>query len=491
MHSRRWLFADQLGSHFLDSPDQPALLIESKAVFRRRRYHRQKAHLILSALRHRAAELGDRAVLVRGETYGAALDDLGESLTVCHPTSMAALRFVQNRPDVTVLPARGFASTAEEFAAFARGRRRLLMEDFYRDARRRLGVLVAGDEPVGGRWNYDHDNREGPPRGAATLGVAPPYRPAEDEIDAEVRADLDAWEAAGEVAFVGRDGPRLFAVTEGEARAALEHFVRHRLAAFGPHEDAMLAGDATMSHSLLSVPLNLGLLDPIEVAHAAEDAYRSGAAPLASVEGFVRQVIGWRDYMWHTYWHFGPEHRASNALAAHEPVPDWLWELDADAVTARCLRTVLAQVRDTGWTHHIPRLMVLGNWALQRGIDPAQVAAWFHLSFVDGYDWVMASNVIGMSQHADGGRTTTKPYAAGGAYINRMSDFCRPCAYRPTHRTGEYACPFTAGYWEFLARNSERLAANPRMRQPLQGLRRLADLEELRTEVRRAGTSPP
>ncbi|MGQ0846686.1 MAG: cryptochrome/photolyase family protein [Sporichthyaceae bacterium] len=491
MRSRRWLFADQLGPHFLDAADQPVLLVESRAVFRRRRFHRQKAHLVLSALRHRAAELGGQAVFAQTETYGEALRALGEPVTVCHPTSWAALRFVTGHADVTVLPARGFASGAQEFAEFAAGRRRLLMEDFYRGTRRRLDVLMDGGEPAGGRWNYDHDNRERPPRNARTLGLPEPYLPEEDEIDAQVRRDLDSWAAAGDVAFVGRDGPRRFPVTAAEAKRALEHFVAHRLASFGPHEDAMLAGDATMSHSLLSVPLNLGLLEPIEVAHAAEDAYRAGRAPLASVEGFVRQVIGWRDYMWHTYWHLGEDHRRSNALNAREPVPDWLWDLDADAVQARCLRTVLAQVRDTGWTHHIPRLMVLGNWALQRGIDPAQLAAWFHHSFLDGYDWVMATNVVGMSQHADGGRITTKPYAAGGAYINRMSDFCGACAYRPTQRTGEDACPFTAGYWEFLARNEDRLAENARMRQPLQGLRRLADLDELREQVRRAGTAPP
>ncbi len=207
----------------------------------------------------------------------------------------------------------------------------------------------------------------------------------------------------------------------------------------------MLSGDRFMAHSLLSVPMNLGLLDPLKCAHAAEDAYRAGHAPLGSVEGYIRQLVGWRDYIWHVYWHFGPGYRRRNALQAQGRVPKWFAELDADAVDARCLKDVLAQVRDHGWVHHIPRLMVLSNYALQRGWDPAAVTDWFHRCFVDGYDWVMVANVIGMSQHADGGLMATKPYAAGGAYINRMSNYCGRCPYRPTERVGERACPFTGG----------------------------------------------
>ena len=489
----RWLFADQLGPHFLDTdrPGQRVLLVESRRVFARRRFHRAKAHLVLSALRHRAAELGERAEHLRVDRYAEALR--GRRLEVCHPTSYRALRFVTSRPDVEVLPPRGFVTAPEDFARWAGGRNgRLLMEDFYRDARRRTGVLMTADGgPVGGRWNLDADNREPPPRGRAHLGVAAPWRPEEDEVDEQVRRDLDAWEAAGDVAVVGRDGPRRFAATRAEALAALAHFVEHRLPAFGPHEDAMLAADGEMAHSQLSVPLNLGLLDPLEVVRAAEAAHDDGTAPLQSVEGFVRQVMGWRDYVWHLYWRQGPAYRGRNALDAHQPVPDWLWELDADAVTARCLSTVLAQVRDTGWTHHVPRLMVLGSWALQRGVDPAELTEWFHLSFVDGYDWVMVPNVVGMSQHGDGGVMATKPYTSGGAYIDRMSDFCKPCAYDPKVRVGENACPFSAGYWDFMARHRERFERNPRISRQLGTLDRLADLDELRETERRRGTSPP
>ena len=339
------------------------------------------------------------------------------------------------------------AETGFAHWAAGRGKRRLLMEDFYREVRRHHRLLLTdGGDPLGGRWNYDQDNREPPPKGAATLsdaaGVAEPWWPSEDDIDAGVRDDLDRMVRDDGVELVGDDGPRRFAVTRREALAALRHFLAHRLEAFGGYEDAMLAGDRWMAHSLLSVPLNLGLLDPVEVARRAERAHREDGVRLASVEGFVRQVVGWRDYVWHLYWHLGEDYRDRNALGAHRALPTWFSSLDADGeVGAACLSDVLRGVREEGWVHHIPRLMVLGNWALQRGYDPAALTDWFHRSFVDGYDWVMVPNVVGMSQHADGGVLATKPYAAGGAYIDRMSDYCGGCRYDPKVRVGEDAVP--------------------------------------------------
>jgi deoxyribodipyrimidine photolyase-related protein len=489
--ARRWLFGDQLGPHFLDSEDQQVLMVEALGVFRRRRFHRQKAHLLLSAMRHRALELGDRVRYVRADGYRSSVAD--GPLTVCRPTSWAAFRFVSSLPEVTVLPARGFATEVEDFDAWARsrGRRRLLMEDHYRRARARLGVLMEGEEPVGGKWNLDHDNREPPPKGLRRLPVPEPWWPQEDEVDEQVRADLDRWEADGDVSFVGRDGPRIFPATRAEALARLEDFVSNRLPLFGPYEDAMLAGDDWMAHSMISAPMNLGLLDPVEVVERVDRAFRDGLVPLNSAEGFVRQVIGWRDYVWNVYWLGGEDYRHRNALQAREPLPQWFQDLDADAVEARCLSDVLRSVRDHGWAHHIPRLMVLGNYGLQRGWDPLALTDWFHRSFVDGYDWVMVPNVVGMSQHADGGAMATKPYAAGGAYINRMSDYCGGCTYRPSVRRGEGACPYTAGYWWFLHRNRERLAGNPRMRQPLNGLGRLADLEDVVAQEEERGSAAP
>ena len=484
--SRRWLFGDQLGPHYLDDTDLPVLLIESTAVLRRRAFHRQKAHLVLSAMRHRAAELGQRCTYLRSETYRSGLAEVAGPLEVIQPTSWAALHLVDRLADereIERLPARGFSASRAEFTAWAdgRGRKRLLMEDFYRDNRRRIGVLMDGAEPVGGRWNFDAENREPPPRGQQTLGLPEPVWPDEDDIDAEVRADLDGLAADG-VTFLGDDGPRLFAATRAEALAALTDFVEHRLPDFGRYEDAIMGQDRWMAHSLLSVPLNLGLLDPVEVVRAAEAAYHDGAAPLAAVEGFVRQVIGWRDYIWHLYWYLGEDYRANNKLNQRRSIDDWFAELDPAGTDAACVRSALTSVRETGWTHHIPRLMVLGNYALQHRWKPQQVTDWFHRAFVDGYDWVMVPNVVGMSQHADGGILATKPYTSGGAYIDKMSDHCGDCRFDPKKRVGEDACPFTGGYWRFLHRHREQFAANPRMGQMVRGLDRLKDLDQVLAE---------
>ncbi|KQV77931.1 deoxyribodipyrimidine photolyase [Nocardioides sp. Root122] len=435
----RWLFGDQLGPHFTDDHPGPLLMVESLGVLKRRRFHRAKAHLVLSAMRHRAAELGDRVTYVRAETYAEVARDAlrsGGDLEVVHPTSYAALGLVE-RLGATVLPPRGFAT------------------------------------------------------GATTLGVTEPWWPEEDEIDAGVRDDLDRWERDGVVETIGRDGPRRFPVTRREALAALDHFVEHRLPDFGAHEDAILEGDPWMAHSLVSAPLNLGLLDPLEVVERAEAAYRSGAAPVASVEGYVRQVIGWRDYVWHLYWHQGEGYRRANELRATERLPRWFAELDADATDARCLSWALDQVAEHGWVHHIPRLMVLGSYALQRGWAPTQVTDWFHRAFVDGYDWVMVPNVVGMSQHADGGVMATKPYTSGGAYIDRMSDHCGSCRFSPKVRVGEDACPFTAGYWWFLERHRERFEGNQRMTRAVRGLDRLTDLPGLVVQESARGNRAP
>lgn len=502
MTDRHWLFGDQLGPHFLTpgedggpSANAPVVMIEARSVFRRRRFHRAKAHLVLSAMRHRAAELGDRVRYVRAETYRQGLREaVGDApVTVRHPTSRAALGLVHSLEGVRVLPARGFLLPHDAFRAWAGGRGggRLRQEDFYHWVRHELDLLMDGGTPAGGRWNHDHANREPPPRGTRTLGAPRPYRPREDDVDEEVRADLDRWEREEGIRFVGRDGPRRFPASRREALAALRRFLDHRLAGFGPHEDAMLAADPVMSHSLLSSSLNLGLLDPAEVVTAAEDAWRAGRAPVHSVEGFVRQIAGWREYVWQLYWYFGEDYRHRNALRHRAPLPEWFLELDADAVTARCLSTVLAQVRDTGWTHHIPRLMVLGSHALQRGWDPGAVTDWFHRCFVDGYDWVMLPNVTGMSQYADGGLMTTKPYTSGGAYIHRMSDLCDGCAYRPGDRTGDRACPYTTGYWSFAHRHRAVLAGNHRTARAVQGLDRLGDVEEVLRTDRRWDRQPP
>ncbi|MFR9728277.1 cryptochrome/photolyase family protein [Saccharopolyspora sp. MS10] len=487
-----WLFGDQLGPHFHGGEHRrrPVLLVESSAALTRHRSHRQKLHLVLSGMRHLAAELGSRASLVRAETYREGLRRFGRPVVVHEPHSRAGAELVARLREEgwieQVLPTPGFALSRNDFESWARDRKRFVMEDFYREQRRRFEVLLEPDgAPLGGRWNFDSENREGPPKRRATLGAPAPWFPAEDEIDERVRADLDSLDRRGRARPVGADGPRIFPVTAREARSAARRFLRHRLPEFGPHQDAMLGEDWAMAHALLSVPLNLGLLDPLRLVRDAEREHRRGSAPLASTEGFVRQVLGWREYVWQLYWHLGPGYQRRNALRARTSLPRWWRELDAEGVSAECLRVALAGVRDRGWAHHIQRLMVLGNHALQRGYQPAQLNDWFATAFVDGTPWVMPANVIGMSQYADGGLVATKPYAAGGAYLNRMSDHCRSCPYDPKQRTGEAACPFTAGYWAWMHRNADALVDNHRMKQPLSTMRRLDDLEELVHQERR------
>lgn len=480
------LFADQLGPHF--DLGEPIVLIESMGRLAARPFHWQKAHLILSAIRHRALDEG--VTLVRAESYRDFLATNDTVFTVVNPTSFGYRKLV-NSTRFTVQPSRGFVTSEEDFAqwASAKAGKRLLLEDFYRTSRRRTGLLMDGADPVGGAWNFDHDNRLPAPKKVTSLGLTGPWHPIEDDIDAQVRRDLTQWQAEGKIRLVGQDGPRQFAVTREEALVALEHFVAERLDLFGPYEDAGLTGDWAMAHSLLSVPLNLGLLDSLEVARIAEIAYRSGTARLSSVEGFVRQITGWRDFVWHLYWHFGEDYTEKNYLDATASLPaDWA-DLSAATVKAACVSHTLEKVSERGWLHHIERLMILGNIAMQRGMNPRELNDWFVNSFVDGTPWVMPANVIGMSQYADGGMMSTKPYVGGGAYISKMTNYCGGCAFDPKVRVGDNACPVTAGYWAFLDRNDERLKGNFRMAQPMAAMRKMVDRIAIRDQEERRGTS--
>ncbi|MFM6974256.1 MAG: cryptochrome/photolyase family protein [Agromyces sp.] len=486
MTATRWLTADQLGPHFTDGG--PSLLIENAGLLAKRPIHWAKAHLILSAIRHRVAEAnaaGEPLEFVRADSYREVLRPrlaTGERIEIVAGTSFG-LRALASELQLEVLPSRGFVTSETAFADWLGERplKNLKLDDFYRAWRIRSGVLTDGPTvPLGGQFSYDADNRQPPPRGAATLGLPEPWCPTEDDIDAQVRDDLTRWNAEGRIRLLGRDGPRRFAATRQEALAALDDFIETRLGDFGPFEDAMLTGDAVMAHSMLSVPLNLGLLDPREVIDRVVLEFSAGRAPLASVEGLVRQIAGWRDWVWHLYWRLGPDYvERSNFLAAYQPLPREWWELDGSSVAAACLGSTLDKVGELGWAHHIERLMVLGNWALQRGFDPVELNDWFTNVFVDGTPWVMPANVIGMSQHADGGLVATKPYAAGGAYISKMSDHCGGCRFNPKIRLGETACPFTAGYWAFLDRVEPRIRGNHRMGPTLGGLRQLSDRAEV------------
>jgi deoxyribodipyrimidine photolyase-related protein len=483
-----WVLGDQLsrrhGPLGGSAPgDCRVLFVESAALVRGQRWHRQRLHLVLSAMRHLAEEL--RAAGFEVDYRRSA--DLASGLAA-HRADHPGSRVLAARPSsidgndrlvalgVELVEHDFFLTDATDFAHWADTRTQMRMEDFYRWQRRRLDVLMDGDEPAGGDWNFDHDNRERPPKdGRSWPGVT---RFPLDEIDRGVLADLDA---DPRVTCWG-DGPDgLWPVTRDQALVRLAEFVEHGLAPFGPHEDAMLAGEWKLAHSVLSSSLNLGLLHPEEVVRAAEVRYREGGAPINSVEGFVRQVIGWREYVWCLYWYWGADYRTRNAHGARRPVPP---SFTGEASTEMaCVEATVAGLHARAYGHHIQRLMVLGNLALTAGIEPWALSEWMRVTFIDGAEWVMVPNVIGMALHADGGQMATKPYASGGAYLNRMSDYCRDCRFDPTTRTGEDACPFTSLYWDFLARNEAELATNHRMARQLAGMRRLADLEATRTRA--------
>jgi (6-4)DNA photolyase len=445
--------------------------------------HRRRAHLVLVAMRRFAAELragGEVEVLERRGAASFADGLHGLRDVVCAAPNSAGARRGLGRLGVRLVASNQFLTDPDDFAAWARGRRRVVMEDFYREQRRRFGVLLDEDgQPEGGRWNFDAENRRPPPRAGFDAPV--PWRPAEDAVDADVRADLDA---AG-IELFGADGPRRFAATPAEARSALASFVADRLPSFGPWQDAMVPGRRVLFHSLLSAPLNLGLLEPLEAIRTAERAYRRGEAPLASVEGFVRQILGWREYVWGTYWLRRDRWPHESKLGARAPLPRAYW---GEPSGWNCLDSVVAGVRADAYAHHIERLMVLGNIALLAGIEPWATVRWFQGAFIDGAEWVMAPNAAGMALFADGGEMMTKPYAAGGNYINRMSGYCAGCRYRPNVRTGPEACPVTALYWDFVDRHRERLAANRRTRSSVRTLDRFdpGEREGIRARARDA-----
>lgn len=359
---------------------------------------------------------------------------------------------------------RHFLCAIEEFAAHARGRR-LRLETFYRAMRRRHAVLMEGARPAGGRWNYDPENRAGFGK-AGPAEVPEPLRFAPDPVTREVIELVRRRFPAHPGSLDGFEWP----VTRSQALAALEDFVRHRLPGFGPHQDAMWTGETTLWHSRLSSSLNLKLIDPREVIAAAERAWREGHAPLASVEGFVRQVLGWREFVRGTYWTQMPAYLELNALGADRELPGFYWTGETDMA---CVGETVRQTLARGYAHHIQRLMVTGLHTLLLGVHPRAVHAWYLGVYVDAVEWVELPNVLGMSQYADGGVMASKPYVASGNYVRRMSDYCARCRFDPARAVGEEACPLTTLYWDFLARHRARLATNSRMAMQLRNLARL------------------
>jgi len=368
---------------------------------------------------------------------------------------------------------RHFYCSVREFAVHARGRKSLRMEYFYREMRKRHDVLMvgeAGDEPEGGQWNFDAENREA--FGAAGPGAVPSR--AAFTPDTITREVIDLVEARF-ATHPGRLDSFAWPVTREQALVSLQRFIAERLPLFGRYQDAMWPGDPWLYHSHLSAALNLKLLNPREVVAAAVAAYHAGAAPLSSVEGFVRQILGWREYVRGIYWTRMPGYVELNELDAREDLPSWYW---SGATDMACLRDALAQTLSHGYANHIQRLMVTGLYALVLGVRPQQVHAWYLSVYVDAVEWVELPNTLGMSQYADGGLMASKPYVATGKYIQRMSPHCKACRYDPAQRTGETACPFTTLYWDFLMRHEARLAANPRMSLQVKNVARLSEAEK-------------
>lgn len=488
-----WILGDQLLT------DHPALaqaeeqigrdgirivLIESRARLQKLPYQRKKLVLLLSAMRHYAATLRDAGYnvdYVTAETFSAGLaqhvaDQAPEKLYTMAASSYRGRSFQHTLQQQLGLPVEILPNTQFLVGRFnpipdPEPDRRYVMEYFYRDMRRHFDVLMDGDDPVGGEWNYDKQNRE-----ALPPNNEPPAAPffAPDEITQQVMDEVAAQEnGVGEVDDFG------YAVTRQQATAAFGNFIAHRLAQFGPYEDAMTERSHSLYHSVLSPYLNIGLLTPLELVRAAERAYAAGRAPLNSVEGFVRQIIGWREFMYWQYWRQMPGMLTQNAWDAQRPIPDFFWTAETQMA---CLRHALRRAVDTGYNHHIERLMLLSNFMMLTGIDPAAANEWFLSLYVDAYEWVMPPNVLGMGLNADDGLTATKPYIASANYINKMSDHCRGCYFDRNKRHGARACPFNFLYWNFLLQHEERLRANPRLGRNVLGLRYLD--EEERTAVR-------
>ena len=501
MHRRLVLvLGDQLdlSAGVLDGldPDRDAVVMtEAREEATHVPAHKKRLVAFFAAMRHFAGELRGRGITVHyhhlddpdpaGSIAEGAARHPAEQIHVTRPGDWRVLESLRAAcPGLVVHEDGHFLSGPEDFAAFAEGRRRLVLEDFYRMMRRRTGWLMEGADPAGGQWNFDRDNR----RSFGRAGPGPtPGRP-ESRPDETTRAVMAMVERLFPGAPGSTDG---FAepVTRRAARAHLRDFVDHRLPSFGDYQDAIAAGHPTLWHSRLSVALNLKLLDPREVIAAAVETWERGHAPLNAVEGFVRQILGWREFVRGVYWTRMPGYAGLNALGAEAALPRVYWTGETDMA---CLADTLGQVRAHGYSHHIQRLMVSGLFAMLWGVHPLRVNEWHLATHMDAVDWVSLPNVLGMSQHGDGGVVGTKPYAASGAYISRMSDCCARCPYDPRAATGPRACPVTTLYWEFLDRHAARLRGNRRMAMQMKNLDRKADaLPDIRRAAERLRAAMP
>lgn len=455
-----------------DKHHDRVLLAEVAAEASYVKHHKKKIAFLFSAMRHFAEELReagwsvDYIRLDDPQNTGSLGSELARFCGCWDParilvTEAGEWRLLQEMHDwnhalarpVEILPDDRFLASAEEFTAWADGRKQLRMEYFYREMRRKTGLLMDGDAPVGGKWNFDAENRK-PARG--DLFIPEPLRTGPDDITRPV-LDLVSREFAD---HFGDLEPFWFAVTRDGAEAAFENFVAQALSRFGDFQDAMLTGEKFLYHAVVGLYLNAGLLQPLTVCRRVERAYLDGDVPLNAAEGFIRQIIGWREYVRGIYWLKMPDYAGSNFFGSTRPLPDFYWTGKTDMA---CLAAAVGQTREEAYAHHIQRLMVTGNFAMLAGIDPHQVHEWYLAVYADAYEWVEIPNTLGMSQFADGGLLGSKPYAASGNYINKMSDYCGNCRFDVKRKTGEGACPFNSLYWHFMDRNRGQLGGNPRL----------------------------
>ena len=459
------------------------LFIESERMLTTRTWHIQRLFFLMSARDHFLQDLRDEGfsvTFIRSANTEVGIQEFRNSfpeieIEVAEPSSHQQYEQLKSA-GLTFIPNDFFLTPRPLFAQWAGTQKNLVMENFYRAQRVRLDILMEGNAPVGGRWNFDADNRLPPPKGDHQW---PAYlEHSRDQIDSEVLDDIKKRN----LPTFGSEPDTTWGTTRAAALEQMDHFFENSFAEFGAYEDAMTTHTWAVNHSLLSPYLNIGLLHADEVIDAALARFNRGDIPIASAEGFIRQIIGWREYINGLYWHFGDHYRSENSLNATRPLLP-LFE-DSTKTQMHCVSTQVKDIEARAWVHHIPRLMVLSNLALITGTSPQEFLDWMRRAFIDSADWVMVPNVIGMSLHADGGQLATKPYASGGSYISKMGNFCKGCAFDPKKRIGADACPFTTLYWDFLDRNKERFSKNHRMGQQLAGLQRLSDLPELRERAK-------
>ncbi|WP_150523619.1 cryptochrome/photolyase family protein [Roseibium sediminis] len=471
------VMADQLSTTIsslrnFDPVQDHVLMVEVMEEATHVPHHRKKIVFLLSAMRHFATELGGRGWPISyvslddqnntgsftGEVARAVEQLSPQTIVLTRPGEWRVLQMAEAWTQLTGCPIEireddRFITSPDEFQRWAEGRKQLRMEYFYREIRRKTGLLMEAGKPAGGKWNFDAENRK---PASGDLFRPQPARFAPDEMTLEVLQLV-------KTRFADRFGdlePFWFAVTQEQATRAFDHFVKEALPLFGDYQDAMLRGERFLYHSVVSAYLNVGLLNPLEMCRRVEEEYLAGRVPINAAEGFIRQVIGWREYVRGIYWMKMPGYVDENHLAAQRHLPSFYWTGETDMM---CMAEAISQTREEAYAHHIQRLMVTGNFALLAGLSPKGVHEWYLSVYADAFEWVELPNTLGMSQYADGGILGSKPYAASGAYIDKMSDYCSSCSYDVKQKMGEGACPFNLLYWHFVDGNRGRLNGNPRM----------------------------